>query len=387
MSRLFSNIISLTVFLLAAILILGILHNRYMVDPTSSEYEYTIDGTGKVFETHYDQVHNQDGILNQREGIPNIAHFTYILEDPNADFNFQFKHYLSIYSAWHFDRPNTIYLTTNANNESVARAADGRAGKWNSLVLSMPGLRINHVQVPIKAKNGVEITAIEHKSDFARVRAMNKFGGVYRDFDVHTLRPLRPLLQTGFKAVVGRAHTDIVNSGIFLSTARGALISTWEHDMHEAFDGSWIRHSDDVITRLSNRFVSEPLEVLIMDRVAFAPGGWYGEAFTELFETHNTTESNLAGFKPGDTLPSFDEKFADRWQHPERFPDWAIDYSSTYLLHAFSPDRFGFKIEGYDKITPRYVLERQSNYARAVYPIAKIMYDKGLMDINDSHEG
>ncbi|CEJ93550.1 hypothetical protein VHEMI09130 [[Torrubiella] hemipterigena] len=386
-NRVFSKTHPLITVLLATILIFGTFHYMYMVDRTSSDYEYAVVRTGKAFGTHNDQVHDQDRVLSQREEIPNIAHFTYILKDPSADFNFQFKHYLSIYSAWHFDRPHTIYLTTNANNESVARAVDGRAGKWNNRIFNIPGLRINHVKIPTKAKNGVGITGMEHKSDFARVQAMNRLGGVYRDFDVHTLRSLSPLLQSGFKAVVGRAQDDIINSGIFLSTAGGTFISTWEHDMHEAFDGSWSRHSDAVITRLSNRLVREPLEVLIMDRVAFAPGGWFAEAYITLFGTHNTTESNLARFKPGDTLPSFEEKLADRWQHPEKFPDWAIDYSSTYLLHAFAPDRSGFKIEGFDTITPRYVLERQSNFARAVYPIAKIMYDRGLIDINDSHEG
>lgn len=384
----------LFLLLLLAFLVLRIPQNNLalnsILSPSleSSRYEYGIHEENNLPENddHVANGHN-NGLINPNEKIPNIAHFTYILRDPAADFNFQFSHYLSVYAAWYFDRPHSIYLSTNANNESITRAMDGRSGKWNKGIFNMPGMKINRVIVPKRAKNGVRIQDMEHKSDFVRVKAMHELGGVYRDFDVHTLRPLKPLLQSGFSAVVGRANTGIVNSGIFLSAAGGNFISMWMQDMHKDFDGSWARHSDGTITRLCGRLVRHPAEVLIMERDAFAPGGWYPEAYTELFENHGNMRSNLDTIKQGDALPLHEEKFAERWNHPDRFADWEKDYSSTYLLHAFSPVRSGFKVEGFDHITPRYVLERKSNYARATYPVAKIMYDQGLIEINDSHQG
>jgi hypothetical protein len=99
-------------------------------------------------------------------------------------------------------------------------------------------------------------------------------------------------------------------------------------------------------------------------------------------------KSNLeGGWKQGDALPAHEEGFEDRWEHPERFASWERDWSTTYLLHAFSPQRFGRNISGFDHITPRYVLERRSNFARAVYPVAKRMYDEGLLEVDDSYTG
>ncbi|KAK4233206.1 hypothetical protein C8A03DRAFT_19665, partial [Achaetomium macrosporum] len=63
------------------------------------------------------------------------------------------------------------------------------------------------------------------------------------------------------------------------------------------------------------------------------------------------------------------------------------DWSHTYLLHAFTPDRWQHKVPGFEHITPRYVLERRSNFARAVYPVAKVLFEQGLINVDDSHTG
>jgi hypothetical protein len=50
-----------------------------------------------------------------------------------------------------------------------------------------------------------------------------------------------------------------------------------------------------------------------------------------------------------------------------RLEDWEMDFSSTYILHAF--DDYIQKISGWNhKRDLDYILARQSNYARAVYP-------------------
>jgi hypothetical protein len=107
-----------------------------------------------------------------------------------------------------------------------------------------------------------------------------------------------------------------------------------------------------------------------------------------LFAVRDGTVSNLEGVVQGDTLRAFDETFDERWAHPERFPQGVRDWSTTYMIHAFSPHRFPErKIPGYTHVTPRYILERQSNFARAVYPVAKMMYEQGLIEIDDSYLG
>jgi hypothetical protein len=322
--------------------------------------------------------------------IPNQAHFVYILPDDKDNFNFQFSHFLSIYAAWHYWHPQAIFLHTNvdAAGAEVARASNGTAGKWNEHIFNLFNLTINTVPTPTLAGNGKKLTGMEHKSDFVRVKAVHDFGGVYIDWDVHTLRDVAPLRQSGFKAVAGRQLGGPVNSGTFMSEKGGRMIKLWMKQMHKVYDGRWTTHSNDVLTTVGQRLIREPKEMLILERDAFAPGSWENTDTDALFGVHNDTESNLANYRPGMVLPAYDEEFGARWDHPERFPMWERDWSGSYLLHAFSPDRWSHKVEGLEEgITPRYVLERKSNFARAVYPVAKSMYDRGLIGVDDSRTG
>ncbi|PHH73661.1 hypothetical protein CDD80_3643 [Ophiocordyceps camponoti-rufipedis] len=63
---------------------------------------------------------------------------------------------------------------------------------------------------------------------------------------------------------------------------------------------------------------------------------------------------------------------------------WALDYSDTYVLHAFSPRRARYQIEGFAGVTPAYVLANRSNFARAVQPVARYMLERGLVDVDES---
>ncbi|KAJ4302004.1 hypothetical protein N0V88_002135 [Collariella sp. IMI 366227] len=141
--------------------------------------------------------------------IPNHLHFVYLLPDPEtSDFTFQFSHFLALFSAHHHWRPTKITLHTNApsNGTAITRAGAGAAGKWARLILTHfnTTLSINTVPTPTHAGNGVELVNMEHRSDFVRVRALHDMGGVYIDWDVHALRGIRALLDSGFRGLVGR---------------------------------------------------------------------------------------------------------------------------------------------------------------------------------------
>ncbi|KAH6850487.1 hypothetical protein B0I37DRAFT_396924 [Chaetomium sp. MPI-CAGE-AT-0009] len=327
-----------------------------------------------------------------RDVIPNTVHLVYILPDDATDFTFQFSHFLCIFAANHYLRPTTIYLHTNTDTSSAAyqRAANGTAGKWNRLILThFPHLTIRTTSVPTHASNGQQLQNMEHRSDFVRARAVRDLGGVYLDWDAHALRDLSPLRAAGFRAVVGRQLGGQVNSGTFMSVARGRMMRLWTERMGEVYTGGWTTHSNAELTRVAERLIGVPgaREVLIVEREAFAPGGWEAAETDVLFQVHEEERSALEGKVQGDALEGFEEGFDERWAHPERFPEWARDWSATYLLHAFSPDRWGHKVPGFEHITPRYVLERRSNFARAVYPVAKMMYDQGLIEIDDPYTG
>ncbi|KAI6777924.1 glycosyl transferase [Emericellopsis cladophorae] len=124
-------------------------------------------------------------------------------------------------------------------------------------------------------------------------------------------------------------------------------------------------------------FQKRLLRLLFLVVSTVAPGGWVRDDTERLYGEHDDVESNIAGLKQGDPLPEHDDMDAhDR-------PEWAFDYSCTYLLHAFSlsKPRDGVK---HNRITPKYVLEKRSNFGRAVYPIAKELYDKGIITIDET---
>ncbi|KAM0638296.1 hypothetical protein ACHAQF_007819 [Verticillium nonalfalfae] len=317
------------------------------------------------------------------ETIPNTAHFVYILQDPDADFHFEFSHYLAIYAAAHHWRPDTLYFHTNARPAALDRARAGTSGRWNALILNLPRLTVRAVTVPTHAGNGVALTGMEHKSDFVRVKAVHELGGVYVDWDVHALRDLAPLRGAGFRAVAGRQKEGDLNSGAFLAARGSRLTQLWIEGMNAAYDGQWETHSNGVLTAVAERLVREEGEVLIVEREAFAPGGWGTGDVAELFAPHFGEKSNLDGKRQGDELGVFDEGPGVVGNNPL----WARDWSFTYLLHAFRPGRASKNPWGFEAITPRYVFERQSNFARAVYPVAKDMYDRKIIQLDDSHEG
>ncbi|PHH74534.1 hypothetical protein CDD82_4892 [Ophiocordyceps australis] len=45
------------------------------------------------------------------------------------------------------------------------------------------------------------------------------------------------------------------------------------------------------------------------------------------------------------------------------------------------------RVKGFDFVSPRYVLEKRSNFARALYPVAKKMYDEGVIEMDDLYDG
>ncbi|KAG8412795.1 hypothetical protein J3458_013230 [Metarhizium acridum] len=315
--------------------------------------------------------------------IPNLVHFVYMLKDPESELAFDFSAFLSVYAAWHYWHPDAIYLHTDAPNQTISRARDGLSGKWSKLLFSMPGFQVKHATSPTHAGNGAEINLMEHKSDFVRVQAVREFGGTYIDFDAHALRDIKVLREAGFNAIGGRQLGGQVMSGTIMSRKGSKMINLWAEEMPRVYDGGWVTHSNEVITRVGEKLVAEPGEMLIMEREAFGPGSWEAEDLTRLYEPHMDTPSSLEGIDPGGRLPSYGADSPGTGNYSESTPSWATNWSRTYILHAFGTKRSGTKVEGFDHISPRYVLERRSNFARAVYPIAKILYDRGLIDVND----
>jgi hypothetical protein len=313
--------------------------------------------------------------------IPNLVHYVWLLGNPSV-LSFKFTTFISVYSSHLFLHPDRIYFHTDATPE-VWERAKASGDTWTKRVLNIPGVTPNFVEAPRVTSKGVEIDNLPSRADFVRADALRTFGGFYLDTDAVPLRDLAPLRHAGFANVVGGAYailpkyTGYVNNGVWLAQPHSSLVEIYYNAMHMFYNGRWAI-GVDILTDLAYRLDKVPGEVLIMNPRAFAPTSWEVSDQKRLFEPHLGTPratanggalDDVAG-QPNDlrknTCTDALEWLRER-ELADRMESWEMDFSATYVLHAFDDD-IGH-IRGWDhQINLKYVLARQSNYARAVYP-------------------
>ncbi|KAL2148959.1 hypothetical protein VTH82DRAFT_1645 [Thermothelomyces myriococcoides] len=346
-----------------------------------------------------------DGVLPPKSDdadneIPNLVHYVWLLADP-AVLSFDFKVFVSVYSAHLYFRPDRIYFHTDASPDLWERAKES-GNLWTKRVLNIPGVTPKFVENPRLTTGGVDIDTFGAKSDFLRADALRQHGGIYLDVDAVPLRDVAPLRRAGFANVVGGAvalrtkYTGFVNTGVWLSRPHSSLSEIFFRAMDAFYNGVWAV-SVDILTDLAFRLHALPGEVLIVHPRAFAPTSWELEDQDRLFRPHPPSSSVLVAASDhdggsagvllpdkvkeelGNTCPDALAWLAKREKHGTQEEEgWEMDFSSTYVLHAF--DDYAKQIRGWDgKITLKYVLARQSNYARAVYPAIRHAIDAGII--------
>lgn len=307
--------------------------------------------------------------------IPNIVHYIWLLADP-AVFRLDFRVFLSVYSSHLFFSPDRIYFHTDAKPELWERAKSS-GDVWTRRVLNIPNVMPNYIENPRLTSKGVDIDTFGAKSDFIRADVLRKFGGIYLDVDAIPLRDVAPLRHSGFANVVGGAvalapkHTGYVNTGVWLAKPHSNLAEIFYEAMDAFYNGVWAI-SVGILTDLAYRLHAIPGEVLIVNPRAFAPVSWELADQEVLLKPHRTSGGGILSSWEGEPKELKNTcKDALAWvaerEGGGKLESWEMDFSSTYVLHAFDDE--GNKIPGWDgKITLKYILERESNYARAVYP-------------------
>ncbi|KAL2126187.1 hypothetical protein VTI74DRAFT_1515 [Chaetomium olivicolor] len=314
------------------------------------------------------------------EPIPNIVHYIWLLADP-AVFALDFRVFLSVYSSHLFFRPDRIYFHTDAKPDLWDRAKSS-GDIWTRRVLNIPNVTPNYIEHPRVTSKGVDIDTFGAKSDFIRADVLRKFGGIYLDVDAIPLRDVAPLRHSGFASVVGGAvalapkHTGYVNTGVWLSKPHSNLAEIFYEAMDAFYNGVWAI-SVGILTDLAYRLHAIPGEVLILNPRAFAPVSWELADQELMLKPHQKTPDWIGGGgilndaegQPRELKNTCKDALA--WlaerDRGSKMESWEMDFSATYVLHAFDDE--SNKISGWDgKITLKYILARESNYARAVYP-------------------
>jgi hypothetical protein len=314
--------------------------------------------------------------------IPNIAHYVWLL-DGREHFSVDFKVFISVYSTNLYFNPDTIYIHTDATPEQweYAKTHGDDATRWTLAVAN-----VEHSQVTPRTHtlSCTQILQIQHKSDFVRTEQLHKHGGIYLDTDVIPLRDVKLFREIGWHNVLGIEERGRVNNGFVMSQPGSVLQSIYMSEQHQVFDNRWTTHSVNLLSTLAYRLQPVPNEVLVLGIKVFSPSSWRKEDIDILFSPHKETPESLPDkdqilSKEGlRKTPITFQDAVEYWNKSktDNKPEWEIDYSGSYVIHAFD----GRNNFWPDHVDVEYVMARQSNYARAVYPAVKHAIDNGKIE-------
>lgn len=297
------------------------------------------------------------------EYIPNQVHFVKILQNPGSldDFSFHFTAFLSVYAVWFYWRPSVIYLHTNAVDATINSARDGRSGEWAKRILQVPSVKV--LRVTSNNRESVAATAVRD------------LGGVHLSFDMHALRDIRTYRDSGFQSVTGALINGSMSQEFFMSRKRAMLVKTWA-DRLDHLDtirpGAAV--SNEVLPKLVRSIMKKaPSEILMMDPAAFVSDKQNYTTSARLFQTQDgdtTTPRGRPSSYSGSRVLITDKREV-------------VDWSSIYILQVTAPHEPKWMGKTFEHITPRHILEQRSTFARALYPVAKRLYDEGLINLDD----
>ena len=324
--------------------------------------------------------------------IPNIVHFIHLVRlDPisgAARFEFQFRQFVAVYSAWYYLKPEIIYVHTNVNESLIEDTIRKAKSPYTQAIAQMPNVKFRYHAAPNQTTDGQEIDKIAHRSDFIRTDILQRFGGIYLDDDVYVLRDLYSLRHIGFKNVIGRQADGKVCNAVLMATPQkeepqNEMMLAYHTLMDAVFDGGWETHSIFLLTTLAREFAADPSQVLVLPQDSFFPLSWWRHDLEYLYGRHEDTAIAVINNKPTSNLEIFIANFK-LWQDET----WERDWRTSCLLHGWTsgiPQFFNeaeqLELFGQDQgITLDYVLEGTSNFALAVLPAVKHALDKGILN-------
>ena len=315
--------------------------------------------------------------------IPNIIHFVRLVDEPSKDstLHFTFRLFVAIYSAHYYMQPETIYIHTNVPEHLILPSNTNFYGR---AINKLPNIKYNYHYAPNQTTTGITIDNLPHRSDFVRTDVLEKFGGIYLDDDVYLLRELHTLRHIGYQNVVGRQINGKNCNAVIMATPGNRMISAYNALQNTIYDGGWETHSVFLLTSLAREFASVGNHVMIVPQDTFFPLSWEKGDLETLYQVHpdaGELETNNRSIKnQTEFISNFHLWPPESWRH-----DWRL----SYVLHGWTssiknnfdgnentPELF----DEYKGISLDYILARNSNFARAVYPAVKDALDSGFLD-------
>ena len=315
--------------------------------------------------------------------IPNIVHFIHLVDlalDPVFDFSF--RQFIAIYSAWFHLKPEIVYIHTNVAEHLIEEALKSAANPYAKAISKIPSVTFRNQLAPNRTMSNRVIEKLPHQSDFVRTEVLSNFGGVYLDDDAYVLRDLKRFRYAGFENVVGQQLNGQICNAVILSSMGNKMIKAYRALQDTVFDNSWERHSIELLTTLANEFQIPDKHVLILPQDTLFPSAWWQEDLQMIYGVHKDTGDQPVNNKSPQNVTEFILNF--KIDGPST---WCKDWRSSYVLHGWTSgiernmeksarhELFG----SFKAITPAYVMARKSNFARAVYPAVKHAIDHDFL--------
>ncbi|MCJ1279304.1 hypothetical protein MMC21_007128 [Puttea exsequens] len=334
--------------------------------------------------------------LKDTATIPNIVHFVHVYPSgPKVDFHHAFRHFIAVYSAYHYLKPETIYIHTNVEQHIIDEALNSNTNPITQAIANLPNVKFNHHNTSDVTSKGVQITTLQHQADFMRTDVLVRYGGIYLDNDAYVLRDLKPLRRMGFETVFGTQDGYNMCNAVMFSTPKNKVMKAFRALQDGIYDGGWSTIGGDLLTTLTKEF-QEPHQCMIMAKEVFFPLDWMRNGITTIYQSHNETNEESTDDSPllnhdtanlTDFLTHFTTAKPDTWKR-----DWRMSYTLhgwNHGIDAFTDAEkvalFGAdeSLEGggiSELLTLEYVMKQTSNFARAVYPAVKAAVDEGVLE-------
>ncbi|XP_014551766.1 hypothetical protein COCVIDRAFT_41979 [Bipolaris victoriae FI3] len=254
---------------------------------------------------------------SDQDSILSIVHYVQIKRDEKSVFKFPFSSFLNICAAVLYIKPERVYICTNFSPSEIDEAGQ-KGDRWTKAVVN--------AFADLVIWNPLYTPTFAGTNENQHINAIKKIGSIYMDRDLFHLRPLTPLLTTGFAFMGGRhyggagEHSGInstINNGVFMTKPNSTMARIVVREQHASFNSKWTANLQS-ITSITSRLVPIPQRNLDP-----RPGKWI--------------------------------------------------FSSTCMLHAFVLNRY------YKYVNPKTILSRTSNFGVATYGIIRHMVDMGYV--------
>lgn len=168
-------------------------------------------------ETHSSRTGGTKSIDLDRNAIPSIVHYIWFGRK-----NVSLSMYLSFLSSVNIVKPSAIVIHTDC----LLEGSYWTQIKQNSLV---------HVvyREPPRTIFGHRVLYTQHRSDVVRADILEKYGGIYLDWDAVFVKSLDSLLNSRKEVILSRDHIprppfpDTINMGVALAKPRSRFIRLW----------------------------------------------------------------------------------------------------------------------------------------------------------------